>query len=136
MLLTFIAFFGFTEGWGEKFLFFVFLFYLGNLVLIWFYQGPLYLVLTFLALLGLILSVPTKKRVPAVSYIDTPEPYSEIIEPVKTFDPGKYVASKRGKYYHEANSEWAKKINKSNQVWFQSKEDAWEQGYKAHPDVN
>ena len=50
--------------------------------------------------------------------------------------PGKYVASKRGKYFHEPKSEWAKKIRKENRVWFQNKEEAWEQGYKAHSEVN
>ena len=48
---------------------------------------------------------------------------------------GKYVASKRGSFYHNAGSEWAEKIKEENQIWFDSKEEAWEAGYKAHKDV-
>ncbi len=47
----------------------------------------------------------------------------------------KFVASKRGKFYHKAGSEWAEKIKSANQVWFSTKEAAWEAGYKAHKDI-
>ncbi len=50
--------------------------------------------------------------------------------------PGKYIASKYGNTYHEPKCEWAKKINKTHQVWFAVKENAWEKGYKAHSCVN
>ncbi len=50
--------------------------------------------------------------------------------------PGKYIASKYGNTYHEPKCEWAKKINKTHQVWFAVKENAWEKGYKAHECVN
>ena len=52
-----------------------------------------------------------------------------------TESKGKFVASKRGKFYHKAGSEWAEKIKENNRVWFASKEDAWEAGYKAHKDI-
>ena len=145
MLLALLGFVGYADGWGEKFFFFTFLFYTINLLLVWYFHSSLYLTLLFLAVIGFVFAVPQKTRTPAVEYVETyqdDEPHSEIFEPVqpstpvKKFSPGRYVASKRGKYYHEAKSEWAKKIKKINQVWFDSKEDAWEQGFKAHPDVN
>ena len=49
----------------------------------------------------------------------------------KTFEPGKYVASKTGKKYHAPKCDWAKKINKKNRVWFDNKEEAEDQGYEA-----
>lgn len=52
------------------------------------------------------------------------------------FKPGKYVASQRSNIYHEPKCDWAKKIRSSRRVWFASKEDAWEKGYKSHDCVN
>lgn len=48
----------------------------------------------------------------------------------KTFTPGKYIASKTGVKYHAPKCDWAKKIKKSNAVWFNSKEAAKKAGYK------
>ena len=51
-------------------------------------------------------------------------------EPVKkTFNPGKYIASKTGTKFHAPKSEWGKKIKKRNAVWFDSKEEAMQSGY-------
>ncbi|MBI2140210.1 hypothetical protein HYU14_04750 [Candidatus Woesearchaeota archaeon] len=51
---------------------------------------------------------------------------------VKTeFSPGKFVASATGTVYHKANCDWAKKIQKRKQVWFDSAEEAKKQ-YKPH----
>lgn len=47
-------------------------------------------------------------------------------------EPGKYVASKFGKTYHAPKCVWAKKIKKKSRVWFNSKEEAKTNGYKAH----
>jgi len=47
-------------------------------------------------------------------------------------NPGKYVASKNSNNYHEPKCEWAKKIAVERRVWFKSKEEAWEKGFKAH----
>ena len=61
-----------------------------------------------------------------------------VVSPSKVsqnIESGKFVASKRGKFYHKAGSEWAEKIKSANQVWFSNKEDAWEAGYKAHKDI-
>jgi predicted membrane protein len=46
--------------------------------------------------------------------------------------PGKFIASKNSNNYHEPKCEWAKKIKKPSRIWFESKEEAWEKGYKAH----
>ncbi len=52
-------------------------------------------------------------------------------EPIKkTFKPGKFVASKTGTKFHAPKSEWGKKIKKKNAVWFDSKEEAIQAGYK------
>jgi hypothetical protein len=48
----------------------------------------------------------------------------------KTFTPGKFIASKTGVKYHAPKCDWAKKIKKSNAVWFDSKEAAKKAGYK------
>lgn len=48
----------------------------------------------------------------------------------------KYIASKRGRYYHKEGSEWAEKIKPKNQVWFDSEAAANNAGYKAHKDLN
>lgn len=50
----------------------------------------------------------------------------------KTFKPGKFVSSKFGGTYHIPRCDWAKKIRKSNLVWFNSKEDAKMAGHKPH----
>jgi hypothetical protein len=157
LFLSLIALIGYNYSWGERVLFFVFLFYMANLVLVWFFVGPLYLVLLFLGLLGFLISAP-RRRCSSSSCSSKPqvkdveqivgveeEPHSEIFErapqPVRSVrkhvrhSPGKYIASKRGKYFHEPKSEWAKKITKSNQLWFATKEEAYSKGYKAHSDV-
>ena len=48
----------------------------------------------------------------------------------KTFTPGKYIASKTGTKFHSPKCDWAKKVKKSNAVWFDNKEDAIKAGYK------
>jgi hypothetical protein len=50
----------------------------------------------------------------------------------KEFKPGKFVASKSGSVYHAPKCEWAKKISKKNQVWFNTKDQARKKGYKQH----
>ncbi|HLD40167.1 MAG TPA: hypothetical protein VJB13_03430 [Candidatus Nanoarchaeia archaeon] len=52
------------------------------------------------------------------------------------FTPGKYVASKRSNVYHEPKCDWAKKIQKDRRVWFASREEALNKGYKKHECVN
>jgi len=68
-------------------------------------------------------------------YIDKLEPKEEQkeVEPhVKsTFTPGKFIASKKANKYHAAKCDWALRINKANQVWFNSRKDAEAQGFEA-----
>jgi hypothetical protein len=148
LLLSLVALGGYKGRCGERILFFVFMFYIANLVLVWFFAGPLYLVLLFVALLGFVMAVPRKccagcnTCVPPSPPVKE-EPHSEVFDtPVQLekkvavkHSPGKYVASKRGKFFHEPKSEWAKKITKNNQIWFENKQQAYRKGYKAHADV-
>lgn len=50
----------------------------------------------------------------------------------KEFVPGKFVASKTGTMYHTPKCEWAKRIKKSNRVWFNTHQEAKKAGYKKH----
>jgi len=60
------------------------------------------------------------------------EPVEEDKEEVYTnFEPGKYVASKTGSTYHIPKCDWAKKIKKKNQVWFDDEKEA-KKKFKAH----
>lgn len=159
LVLSLIGLVGYAKAWGERVLFFVFLFYLTNLVLVWYFLGSLYMVLLFLALLGFLLSLPKKiekedslseePEEPHREVFDVPKKEKEEAEPtvkttsqepqepaakeVKTkFIPGKLVASIRSNVYHLPRCDWAKKIKKDRQVWFKSKEEAREKGYRAH----
>ncbi len=60
VLLTLISFFNYHQSWGEHLLFFVFLFYIINLILIWAYNSSFYLILFFLSLVGFLMSIPHK----------------------------------------------------------------------------
>lgn len=137
LLLTLIGFAGYNKAWGERVLFFVFLFYMINLILLWYFNNNLYLVLLFLSLIGFFMSFPKKVE----SYVEPvrepkPQPELEIKDVKKTVakkhSPGKYVASSYSNIYHAPKCDWAKKIKKERQKWFTSKEEAWEEGYKAH----
>ena len=66
-------------------------------------------------------------------YIDKMEPEPEAKEPSieKTFTPGKFVASKKANKFHAAKCDWAKRIDKSNQIWFNSREEAESKGFEA-----
>ena len=49
---------------------------------------------------------------------------------LKTYAPGKFVASNKGAKFHAPKCDWAKKISLNNQVWFKSKAEAKKKGYK------
>ena len=143
LLLTIIGFVGYAQHWGEWVLFWVFLLYIGNLVLLWYFQGSLYLVLLLIAVVGFVVSVPKGRKPLPKLKPEVQEQHSMVFpektEPKKTeaksatkFTPGKFVASKRSNVYHEPKCDWAKKIAKEHQVWFASKEEAWEKGFKGH----
>tara|TARA_Y100000310_G_scaffold339993_1_gene434389 strand:+ start:1110 stop:1712 length:603 start_codon:yes stop_codon:yes gene_type:complete len=150
LLLMVIGFIGYQKSWGERVFLFVFLFYIVNLVLVWLYNESLFLVLLLLALFGFLIAVvgtSEGEREGEEPVYDSSEPHSVVFDPVEEKEevkvaasrtvkakhsPGKYVASKSSNVYHEPKCEWAGKIKKPRQVWFAAKEDAWEQGYKAH----
>ena len=195
LVLTVIGFVGYAKNWGETIFFFVFLCYLFNLILVWYFMKSLYLTLLLLALVGMLVSFPKKSEkkekksrsapsrpsfsnssypsqssephsevfdLPKTSILKTevkPEPKAEPIEqkveraaatsrsavvtsksvssnPAAFYSPGKLVASKASNIYHEPKCDWAKKIVKHRRVWFNSKEEAWEKGYRAHSCIN
>lgn len=133
---------------GQSLFFAIYLLYLCNLLLIWYFYGTLYLVLLLTSLFGFMVSIPQKPVKKSV----TPDEAGEVFEPFKAepvkesapnssgkedqpkvkFTPGKYVASKRSNVYHEPKCEWAKKIQKDRRVWFASREEALNKGYKKH----
>ncbi|MBI2558920.1 hypothetical protein HYW20_06375 [Candidatus Woesearchaeota archaeon] len=49
----------------------------------------------------------------------------------KTFIPGKFIASRKSNKFHIAKCDWAKRVSKENQIWFDSKEDAEIKGFQA-----
>jgi len=49
----------------------------------------------------------------------------------KEFKPGKFVASKTGSVYHAPKCDWAKRIKKKNQVWFDDQKEA-KKNFKPH----
>ena len=121
------AYSGSRGGWG--FLSGVFFLILLDLLLIYLRinrTGKAFLLTALFAAIGFIISVINIKKEEEIE-----EP-SEKEEPVYTnFEPGKYVASKTGSSYHIAKCDWAKKIKKKNQVWFDSEEEA-KKNFKPH----
>ena len=135
-------------------LFAIFVSYAINLVLLWLVQGKAYVVLLVLAVVGMFVSLPSRKKAQKAAEALTnakaaksteEEPHSMVFETAKstasaseakkaavTFSPGKYVASKNSNVYHKPTCDWAKKIAKSRQVWFADKKEAWAKGYKKH----
>ncbi len=49
----------------------------------------------------------------------------------KKFSPGKFVASKNANKFHSPKCDWAKRINKTNRMWFNSREEAESKGFRA-----
>lgn len=144
LLLSLWAFLSSGTSKGRNLFFMVFLLYLGNLILIWYYSGALYLVLTLLAAFGFILSFPwagTAKIPPSKPkeelhsmVFEEPQGKEEPVKnaPATAYSPGKYVASRSSNVYHEPKCDWAKKIQKSRQVWFEDKKEAVEKGFRKH----
>ncbi|MEK6853668.1 MAG: hypothetical protein AABX64_03210 [Nanoarchaeota archaeon] len=139
----------------SQYLFFaVYFMYLCDLLLIWYFYETLYLVLLLTSLFGFMVSIPQKRATQSATPEETGE-VCEVLEPAKDelknepvresapkpseeskpkvkFTPGKYVASKRSNVYHEPKCEWARKIQKVRRVWFVSREEALNKGYKKH----
>jgi len=136
VILLFIAFIalipaysGSRGGWG--FLSGVFLLILLNLLVIYIrtsMSGKIYLLTLLFAAIGFVISTINIKK---------EEEFEEPIEEEKeeevytNFEPGKYIASNRGTTYHIPKCDWAKKIKKKNQVWFDDEKEA-KKKFKAH----
>lgn len=155
LLLSLIAFINYAT-WGERVLYFVYLFYVINLLLIWFFYGIQngFFVILILGLLGFVISLTEPKPQPKTEeelhsmVFDKPkEPKKEDV--VSTTElkeeskketkkvavkhsPGKYVASSMGNVYHEPKCDYALKIKKHRQVWFKDKKNALAKGYRKH----
>ena len=136
VILLFIAFIalipaysGSRGGWG--FLSGVFFLILLNSLIIYIrtgMSGKAYLGTLLFAAIGFVISVANIKR----EEYEAPVKEEEKEEEVYTnFEPGKYVASKTGSTYHVPKCEWANKIKKKNQVWFDDEKEA-KKKFKAH----
>lgn len=141
----------------QRVFFAIFVLYIINLLLLWWVQRKLYVVLVLLALVGLFNSLmkpakmemhkDTKTTEQKTVQQKTEEPHSMVFDTLKStvskesakksklavnFSPGKYVASKASNVYHEPTCDWAKKIASNRRVWFAEKKEAWAKGYKKH----
>lgn len=47
-----------------------------------------------------------------------------------TFTPGKFVASKKANKFHSPKCDWAQRISKENQLWFNSESEARTKGFE------
>ncbi len=137
LIMIFIAFIalipaysGSKGGWG--FLTGVFVLVLLNLLVLYLrtaMSGRVFLITLFFAAIGFVVSVANIKEDEEEYY---EEPIEEKAEEVYTnFDPGKYVASKTGSTYHVPKCDWAGKIKKENQVWFDDEKEA-KKKFKPH----
>jgi len=139
----------FLTRWGERVIFFFYLVNLANLVFLGYIQQRMHLLILLTALIGFVFSLIRKERKEELqpkqeNVISDVLPEAESIpketeKPIKTapvikeeFKPGKFVASQNSTYYHQPKCDWAKKINRKRRVWFYSKEEAEEKGYKQH----
>jgi len=89
ILLSLIGFVGYRTSWGERVLFFVFLFSLINLMLIWYFTNKLFLLPLFFAIIGFLMGLPRREEedfeveepeVKTYNQSTYNEPYSEILE--------------------------------------------------------
>ena len=137
----------------SRVLFLVFLLYTGNLLLLWYFYQSLYLVLLLVSVVALLVSMPCCRKKSAgeskkEGESTPPKPATsappqkvgeakeverrEAAKVTAKFTPGKYVASRRSNVYHEPKCDWAKKIQKDRRLWFASREEALNKGYKKH----
>ena len=190
LFLILLGFMGAGKRWGQNMFLAIFLFYVLNLVVgWWFLRGVFIGFLVVIAVFGLILSISqrnTKLSIQSSSQPSIQRPLvtdqdvvlgshgykaEKVVEtkviklktahkktdkktdtkPVKDHQidsidqiekkassvsikhsPGKFVASKNSNVFHVPKCDWAKKIAKIRQLWFATKEEAWEKGYKSH----
>lgn len=118
--------------WGWIFLFCIFGLILVDLLLIYYRAGNLGFSLmgTIAAsLIGFLIALTCIKKKKGHRFESLENVKN--VEVSKEFKPGKYVASKKGGRYHIPKCDWAKRIKRSNQVWFNSEAEAKKKGYKA-----
>ena len=134
LLIAFIAiipaYSGSRGGWG--FLSGVFILILLDLMFIYLRTqktDAIFLGTSFFAALGFLVSVMNIKKEEKEAEEPVEEEKDEKV--YTNFEPGKYVASKTGTTYHTPKCDWAKKIKKKNQVWFDDEKEA-EKNYKPH----
>lgn len=162
-LLVFVGAVHYHKRWGQNLFFVTFLLVIANLLLLRSFTKSLYVVMLLCAVVGFILSVPYHRKCKVKTCSSDPEPHSVVFDApadkktdpkyseakveksskkdaeekaAVSFSPGKYMASTRGNVYHEAKCDWAKKVGKTHRLWFQSKKEAEDKGYKAHGCVN
>ncbi|MEK6901215.1 MAG: hypothetical protein AABX37_02635 [Nanoarchaeota archaeon] len=156
LALTVAGLVGYASFWGKNVLFFMFLLYIINLALLWLYLKDMYFVLLILAVIGFLLSIPSRVSHPPKKSLEERkdfekepsasaggEPHSMVFEPAAkeekkskkataSFTPGKYIASSRSNVYHAPKCEWGNNIALDHRVWFAGKEEAWQKGFRGH----
>lgn len=128
-IISMLAIFN-NARWGWRFIYYIMLLMLIDMLVIYFIKGkPAYFfTISIFSLIGFFMSVGQISKKPKKVMIK--EPKAEEVK--KKFYPGKFVGSKTASKYHAPNCEWAKKIKKSNQVWFADETEAKKKKYSAH----
>lgn len=131
VIISFVSLIAVFNGikWGWAILSLSFAIILIDLLIIYFATrtiGTTFFITMVLTAIGFILSVINigEKKIEELE--------ETIEEPSTEFIPGKYISSKRAAYYHIPKCDWAQKIKKKNQVWFDSQEEAKKKGLKKH----
>lgn len=130
IIIAFIAlipsYSGSRGGWG--FLSAVFLLILADLLIIYAFTqraGTIFLGTLFFTALGFLISAMKIKRKEHHYHAEPEQKAAEVEKEVYTnFEPGKFVASKTGTTYHIPKCDWAAKIKKKNQIWFDDEKEA------------
>ncbi len=136
LLLSFIAVIAVYVGarWSYGLLFFIFAVILIDMLFMYFKFrtiNAVYFITLLVSVIGFIMSIASIKREEEFEEFE-PTPKEDEEEATTTYTPGKFVASKTASNYHKPKCDWARKIKKSNQVWFSSEKEANDKGYKPH----
>ena len=91
------------------------------------FTGTSFYLTLFISAVGFVISTANIKKGVVVE-----EEITRDEDVVTTYTPGKFVGSKTGHSYHIPKCDWAKRIKKKRQVWFDSKEEAKKEKYKPH----
>lgn len=129
ILCSFIALIGIfnKQDWGFILMSMSFIVMLIGLFASYYLKGVFsrsFIVSSLLSSIGFVIAVAGIKS-------EEEEPDYEAEDITKSFEPGKYVASKTGSTYHAPSCDWAKKIHKTNRVWFDDEAEA-KKRFKAH----